>query len=101
MQTPPTSDHRLAAKSLVLSLIQALTATPSEALAPVVDECQALARAIEAFHMEGIRFRMYNVDRQLARTDLVIPPEARYLFTDARRELEAAGSHTRSHQAPG
>jgi hypothetical protein len=101
MQPTPTSDHRLAARSRVLSLIEALTSQSSDALGPLVDECQALARAIEAFHMEGIRFRMYNVDRLLTRTDLPIPPLAQALFTDARHELEAAGFHTRSHQAPG
>ena len=101
MQPQSTSDHRLAARSRVLSLIVALTSQSSDALAPLLDECQSLAKAIEAFHMEGIRFRMYNVDRQLARTDLPIPAEARTLFSEARQELEAAGFHTRSHQAPG
>jgi hypothetical protein len=101
MQPSPTSDHRLAAKSRVLALIDALTSQSSKALAPLVEECQALARAIEAFHMEGIRFRMFNVDRLLTRTDLPIPPEAQALFAEARTELEAAGFHTRSHQAPG
>jgi hypothetical protein len=97
-----TNDHRLAAKARVLSLIQVLTAQQAgAALSPVLDECQALARAIEAFHMEGIRFRMYNVDRLLTKADLPIPAEAAGLFTEARVELEAAGFHTRSHQAPG
>jgi hypothetical protein len=97
----PTTDHRLAARDRVLALIQALTSQPAgDALTPLVLECQALARAIEAFHMEGIRFRMYNVDRLLARTDLPIPAGVADLFTEARVELEAAGFHTRSHQAP-
>ena len=86
----------------MLSLIQVLTAQPAgDALTPLVEECQSLARAIEAFHMEGIRFRMYNVDRLLTRTDLPIPVEAAGFFAEARAELEAAGFHTRSHQAPG
>jgi hypothetical protein len=51
--------------------------------------------------MEGIRFRMFNVDRQLSRPDLELPEGARELFSQAREELEAAGFHTRSHQAPG
>jgi hypothetical protein len=101
MQPSSTSDHRLAAKSKVLSLIQVLEAQPSDTLASLLDECQALARAIEAFHMEGIRFRMFNVDRQLAQAGLPVSPEARTLFAEARHELEAAGFHTRSHQAPG
>ncbi len=83
-----------------MSLIQTLTSQSSDALGPLLDECQALARAISAFHMEGIRFRMYNVDRLLTRTDLPIPADARAMFAGARRELEAAGFHTRSHQAP-
>jgi hypothetical protein len=101
MEPTSTSEHRLAAKSRVLSLIETLESQSSAALAPLVDECQALARAIEAFHMEGIRFRMFNVDRLIARTDLPVPAEARILFSEARHELEAAGFHTRSHQAPG
>jgi hypothetical protein len=71
------------------------------ALAPLVDECEALARAILAFHMEGIRFRMFNVDRQLSGGTLAVPPEAATLFAGIRQDLEAAGFHTRSHQAPG
>ena len=35
MQPTPTSDHRLAAKARVLSLIQALTSQSSEALGPL------------------------------------------------------------------
>jgi hypothetical protein len=49
--------------------------------------------------MEGIRFRMFNVDRLLSQGPDVV--EARAAFAAARRELEAAGFHTRSHQAPG
>ncbi len=50
--------------------------------------------------MEGIRFRIYNVDRLLARHAALLPPEARALLEDTRRHLEAAGFHTRSHQSP-
>ena len=89
----PTTDHRLAAKARVLALIQALTAQSPEALAPLIDECQALARAIEAFHMEGIRFRMFNVDRLLTRTDLPIPAEA-------ARALRAGAGRARGRRFP-
>jgi hypothetical protein len=95
-------DHRLAAKAHIVALADLITAQrPEGELASLVDECQSLARAIEAFHMEGIRFRMFNVDRLLGRADLTLPEVARELFTKARAELEAAGFHTRSHQAPG
>jgi hypothetical protein len=50
--------------------------------------------------MEGIRFRMFNVDRMITREAVVLTPEAREAFADVRRQLEAAGFHTRSHQAP-
>jgi len=48
--------------------------------------------------MEGIRFRMFNVDRLLGQVPA--PDGAGKLFADTRHELEAAGFHTRSHQAP-
>jgi hypothetical protein len=50
--------------------------------------------------MEGIRFRMFNVDRLLTKGGLALPPDATAAFAEARRHLEEAGFHTRSHQAP-
>lgn len=92
-------DHREAAQGHLRTLITFL----QDQLAPphretLVAECEALSRAIRAFHMEGIRFRMFNVDRML--TTVEVPVEAHTAFSSARRELEAAGFHTRSHQAP-
>ena len=96
-----TTDHRSSAKAQVEALIALLRADPGrEIFQPVVDECEALSRAIGAFHIEGIRFRMFNVDRLLTRGGLPVPAGASPLFADVRRELEAAGFHTRSHQAP-
>ena len=63
-------------------------------------ECEALRVAIRAFHMEGIRFRMFNVDRMINRETVALADDARQAFSDVRRHLEAAGFHTRSHQAP-
>jgi hypothetical protein len=51
--------------------------------------------------MEAIRFRMFNVDRAITRGAVTLTEEARAAFADVRRHLEAAGFHTRSHQAPG
>jgi hypothetical protein len=96
-----STDPRTDAKTNVESLIAMLRADPANAqLEQVVVECEALARAIAAFHMEGIRFRMFNVDRLLSKGALPLPPGAATLFADVRRDLEAAGFHTRSHQAP-
>ena len=86
----------------MLALIELITSGPAaDTLATLTDECRALARAIEAFHMEGIRFRMFNVERFLARADMPVPAGAPALFLAAREELESAGLHTRSHQAAG
>ena len=60
-------------------------------------ETEALRRAVAAFHMEAIRFRMYSVERLLKASP---DAELQRLFDDLRRELEAAGFHTRSHTAP-
>ena len=96
-----TTDHRLSAKAHVDALIAMLRAdSATDQLQPVVVECEALSRAIGAFHIEGIRFRMFNVDRLLSRGGLAVPAGAAPVFAEVRRELEAAGFHTRSHQAP-
>jgi hypothetical protein len=93
-------DHRQLAQARVDTLIDRLKAQPGNTRT-LIEECEALSRAIAAFHMEGIRFRMYNVDRLLHKNDSDFPADAAALFAEARRELEAAGFHTRSHQAPG
>jgi len=95
-----TTDHRTSAKTHVDNLVAVLRAESRAELATIIEECEALSRAIAAFHIEGIRFRMFNVDRLLNRGGLTVPEKAPAMFTDARRELEAAGFHTRSHQAP-
>jgi hypothetical protein len=95
-----TTDHRESAQKRVESLIATLKADARDELQPLILECEALARAIGAFHMEGIRFRMFNVDRLLNRGGLPLPGGIGSTFADVRRDLEAAGFHTRSHQAP-
>jgi len=96
-----TIDHRKAAEDHLQSLITEVQAQPhSTARDAFLDQCAALVLAIRAFHMEAIRFRMFNVDRLIAREVLTLSDDARRAFGDVRRELEAAGFHTRSHQAP-
>ena len=93
-------DHRQRAQSCIDHLTAALQTQP-DAPTALIEECEALSRAIAAFHMEGIRFRMFNVDRLLHKGGFPVPADAAALFAEARRELEAGGFHTRSHQAPG
>jgi hypothetical protein len=96
-----TSDHRKAAEDHLQSLMAEVQAQPKSAARDAfLDECAALAIAIRAFHMEAIRFRMFNVDRMIARNVLTLSDDARRAFGEVRSELEAAGFHTRSHQAP-
>jgi len=94
-------DHRQAAEDNLQSLVTEVQAQPQSAARDAfLEECAALRIAIRAFHMEAIRFRMFNVDRQIARGGLTITESARQSFAKVRAELEAAGFHTRSHQAP-
>jgi hypothetical protein len=95
------TDRRQNAQDKTRQLIALFQTQPqSTSFGPLIRECEALAQAIAAFHMEGIRFRMYNVDRLLHRGELATPSAASALFAEIRQELEAAGFHTRSHQAP-
>lgn len=99
--TTSTTDHRQAAEAHVRKLIALLRAQPpGPGLDSLIEECESLATAIGAFHMEAIRFRMFNVDRTLAKGAVMVPNEAVGLFAETRRHLEAAGFQTRSHKAP-
>ena len=95
-----TGDERQTAESRIHELIALLKKPGTAESAAIIEECESLARAVSAFHMEGIRFRIYNVDRLLTRHADSLPAEARHILEDVRRHLEAAGFHTRSHQSP-
>ena len=97
----PTTDPRTAAAEKLTQLMALLQAHKNDSTAALIQECEALARAISAFHMEGIRFRIFNVDRLLARPATSAPAGAAALLEEVRHHLETAGFHTRSHQAPG
>ena len=93
-----TDTHRQQARARVTDLVARLkAATPADGLDTLVEETEALGRAIDAFHLEAIRFRMFNVERQLRMLPGGAPEEATGLFATIRAHLEAAGFHTRSH----
>jgi hypothetical protein len=95
------NDARQSAQQRVTDLITLVRSLPPDHhLGDLVAEAEALHRAIAAFHMEGIRFRMYNVDRLVSHGPVALPPEALAAVNDLHKHLEAAGFHTRSHQAP-
>jgi hypothetical protein len=87
----------LRALDVLLDRIPALPPSPDRE--QVLEETTALRRAVAAFHMEAIRFRMHAVDRLLHL--MGDDAAARHAFEEVRRELESAGFHTRSHAAPG
>ena len=95
-----STDARQAALAKIAELTRLLQAHPDPAAAPIVEECEALSRAVAAFHMEGIRFRIYNVDRMVSRSRDRVPASVPSLLEEVRRHLETAGFHTRSHAAP-
>ena len=96
-----STDPRQAAEENLQSLVGNIQAQPRTPTGEAfLEECAALAVAIRAFHMEAIRFRMFNVDRMINRGAVTLSDEARQAFAEVRRQLEAAGFHTRSHQAP-
>jgi len=93
------SERTAPALTKVDALMPLLKAQPaSDGRTRLVEDTEALRRAIAAFHMEAIRFRMHSVDRGIK----LIGDEAttRRAFEDLRQALEAAGFHTRSHSAP-
>ena len=96
-----SGDHRQNAENRINDLIEIVKQQPAGAARDtLLEECEALSRAIRAFHMEGIRFRSFNVDRLLHRAEIPLPDTAGQAFAEMRRSLEDAGFHTRSHQAP-
>ncbi len=90
--------HRLAALAEVGTLLTLLKQQPpSEALPNLIELTEHLQRAVQAFHLEAIRFRMYSLDRALLAAAPQVPDDARAIFERIRHELEAAGFSTRSH----
>jgi hypothetical protein len=96
-----TAEQQAAQRRLadLLALLKGMPGQKDQ-LAGLIDEAEALDRAIGAFHLEGIRFRIFNVDRMVAHPPVALPPDASAIVADVRKHLEAAGFHTRSHQAP-
>ena len=93
-----TTDSRKAAQDRIRALITLIERQPpSDTRTKLIEEGEALARAVAAFHLEGIRFRSYNVDRLLQQGGDAIPAGAVELCAEMRKDLEAAGFHTRSH----
>jgi len=93
------SERTAASLATIDQLLPKLQALPAgEVRAQILEEADALRRAVAAFHLEAIRFRMYSVDRLLKLAG--DPDDTRPILETLRHNLETAGFHTRSHQAP-
>jgi hypothetical protein len=88
-------DHRAIATDRIRALRELLQRTGAEDLKRSIEECAALERAIDAFHMEAIRFRMYTLGRHFETHRAALPAEAATLLEEARTALQAAGFQTR------
>ncbi len=87
---------REAAIAHVRSLLDLFRQQPDQAaVAGLIELAEHLERAVVAFHMEAIRFRMFSLDRALKSAGL--PAEVTDAFVVVRHDLEAAGFQTRSH----
>ena len=91
-----STEQRATAVDRIVALQRVLGAQANaEDLAPLVAECGHLVSAVQAFHMEAIRFRMYGLTRRLTRLEPPAPREAVALLDEARTALEAAGFRTK------
>ena len=88
-----TADQRATALARLRELGECLRAAGG---APgAAEDCEQLIRAVEAFHPEGVRFRMYGLRRQLTADGGEVPAAAIPLLEAARDALQAAGFRTR------
>jgi hypothetical protein len=97
--TTETSNHNVHREAAIGHVQRLLALFRQHAEPARVGELIVLAehleRAITAFHMEAIRFRMFSLDRGLKTAGL--PAEMTAAFDEVRHDLEAAGFQTRSH----
>ncbi len=90
-------EHRRIAQEKLSELLTLLRQAGAGGAAELAAEGEKLRRSIDAFHLEGIRFRMFALDRKLHHLAGGPPERAIALFTELRAALEDAGFHTRSH----
>jgi hypothetical protein len=89
--------YRALARQRVDHLLGLLRAQPRTTAVDTATELAThLGRAIDAFHMEAIRFRMYTLDRLVASGTMDVSPDLRETMIDLKHALEAAGFQTRS-----
>ena len=85
-------DPRLTALDRLRALCARLqTLTGTVGVPKLVEDCHHLIRAVETFHMEAIRFRMYGLRRGLTSDGVDVSDETTKILEEAQDALEAAG----------
>ena len=95
MAVMSTEDRQAAQRRIndLLTIVRGMPAQKDQ-LGRLLEEAEALERAISAFHLEGIRFRIYNVDRIVQHPPVPLP---RGGHGDRRRRAKAPGSRGLPH----
>lgn len=86
------STARQAALDRLDDLLELLRSQPaSERSAELLEIAGHLRRAVEAFHMEGIRFRFFTLTRLSAQEVSGVPPRGHALLEEIGTALQGAG----------
>jgi hypothetical protein len=95
----PGTDRDVARQTARRHLAQLVALLEARAGEPGVDQvieyAAHLERAIAAFHMEAIRFRIFTIDRFI-RSDPASDDRTRRVLAELKAALEAAGFQTSS-----
>jgi hypothetical protein len=98
MTDGPTRDQcRAVARTRVDDFVSKLKAEGGgQTYAEAIELAGHLGRAIDSFHLEAIRFRMFTIDRLFSTGRLPASPEVLAILDEVKHALEAAGFQTKS-----
>jgi hypothetical protein len=98
MPDGPTRDQcRALARTRVDDLVSRLEAEGGrESHAEAIELAAHLASAIDSFHLEAIRFRMFTLDRLFSTGKLQASSAVLGILDELKHALEAAGFQTKS-----
>lgn len=92
----PKQAARAAAQERLAELLALLRPRAADAgVAAAIDAGEHLSRAIAAFHMEAIRFRVFTIER-FVRNDPAADERVRRVLAELESSLETAGFQTSS-----
>ena len=86
-------DSRAVAIASLRQLCDCLRQGPGD-LSGFVEQTEQVITAVEASHVEGVRFRLFGFRRQLGAHTSILPDQAVELMDQATAALKAAGFRT-------